>query len=55
VIGDNCSLGANAVILGPVRLGNDIEFSASALVVNDCPDDNFLLLGVPAKAIGKTE
>jgi serine acetyltransferase len=23
--GDNCSLGANAVILGPIRLGNNIE------------------------------
>jgi serine acetyltransferase len=52
IIGDNCSLGANAVILGPVRLGNNIEVSASALVVSDCPDDNCMLLGVPAKAIG---
>ncbi len=52
VIGDNCSLGANAVILGPVRLGNDIEVSASALVVNDCSEDNCMMLGVPAKAIG---
>jgi serine acetyltransferase len=52
VIGDNCSLGANAVILGPLKLGNHIEIAASALVVNNCLDDNCMMLGVPAKAIG---
>lgn len=54
VIGNNCSMGANAVVLGPLTLGNYIEISAQALVVNDCRDSNCLLLGVPAKAIGKT-
>ena len=53
-IGDNCSVGANAVILGPVKLGNNIEVAASSLVVNDCIQDNCLLLGIPAKAIGKS-
>lgn len=54
VIGNNCSLGANAVILGPMRLGNNIEVAALALVTNDCLDDNCMLLGIPATAIGKS-
>lgn len=52
VIGNNCRLGANAVILGPVVLGDDIEVAASSLVINDCFDDHCMLLGTPARAIG---
>lgn len=50
VIGDGCSMGANAVILGPVRLGNNIEVAASSLVVYDCLVDNSILLGNPARS-----
>lgn len=49
-IGDNCYLGANAVVLGPIQLGNNINIAASACVVNDFPEDNEVLIGVPAKA-----
>lgn len=52
VIGNNCSLGANAVVLDPVKIGNNIEVAASSLVINDCINDHCLLLGIPAKAIG---
>lgn len=51
-IGDNCSLGANAVVLGPVKLGNNIKIGACACVLKDFPDDNISLVGVPAKAVG---
>lgn len=34
-IGDHCSLGANATILGPLKLGNGIKIGASACVVHD--------------------
>ncbi len=43
------ALGANAVILGPVELGNGINIGASALVIKDCKMDNVTLIGVPAK------
>lgn len=48
-IGDYCSLGANAVILGPVILGNGISVGALACVVKNCNADNATLLGIPAK------
>ena len=51
MIGNNCSLGANAVVLGPVKLANDITIGASACVVKDCLTDKSTLVGVPARQI----
>ncbi|REE24467.1 serine acetyltransferase [Winogradskyella pacifica] len=51
IIGDHCSLGANATILGPIKLGNYIEIGASACVVSDFRGDDLTLVGVPAKKI----
>ena len=48
VIGDNCELGANAVIIGPLTLGNDIKVGACACVVKSFEGDGLTLLGVPA-------
>ncbi|MFZ6013939.1 MAG: hypothetical protein ACOYXT_26605 [Bacteroidota bacterium] len=50
-IGNHCTLGANAVILGPIRLGNKINVGALACVVKDCETDHATLIGVPAKAM----
>ncbi|WP_407032772.1 DapH/DapD/GlmU-related protein [Polluticaenibacter yanchengensis] len=50
-IGDNCGLGANAVILGPVKLGRNISVGSLACVLKDCNVDGTTLVGVPAKAI----
>ena len=52
-IGDNCTVGANAVILGPVQLSNGIKIGACACVVKNCLIDNATLIGVPAKVIDK--
>ena len=49
VIGDNCSLGANAVIIGPLMLANNIRIGASACVVKSYAESNVTLIGVPAK------
>lgn len=49
IIGDNCSMGANSVILGPILLGNNITIGALACVVKNCEIDNKTLVGVPAK------
>ncbi len=48
VIGDSCNLGANAVILGPVRLGNRITIGASSCVIKSCLTNGSTLVGVPA-------
>jgi serine acetyltransferase len=51
VLGDNLILGANATIIGPLKLGNKITIAASACVVKNFEDDNLTLVGVPAKPI----
>jgi len=51
IIGDNCYLGANACIIGPVILGNNINIGACACVVKSIPGDNLTLVGVPAKSL----
>ncbi len=53
VIGDNCSLGANAVVLGPIKLGNNIQIGACALVIHTYGDD-LSLVGNPARPITKS-
>jgi serine acetyltransferase len=51
-IGDNCTIGAHAVILGPVTLGNNVKIGSRACVVKDALD-NSRLVGVPAKTINE--
>jgi serine O-acetyltransferase len=51
IIGNNCTLGANATIIGPLVLGNNISIGASACVVKSCLEDNIILIGVPAKVM----
>lgn len=49
VIGDGCNFGANATLIGPLILGNNITIGASACVVKSCADEGSILMGVPAK------
>lgn len=53
-IGDNCWIGAGAVILPEVTLGNHVVVAAGA-VVNQSFSDDCLVGGVPAKVIKKLE
>ncbi len=54
IIGDNCSLGANAVVLGPVTLGNNVQVGACALVIHNFGDD-CAVVGNPAKILTKSK
>ncbi len=38
VIGDNCLIGAGAVIIGGVKIGNYVKIGAGAVVSTDIPD-----------------
>ena len=38
VIGDNCLIGANAIILGNVKIGDNVKIGAGAIVVEDVPN-----------------
>ena len=53
IIGDNCLLGANSTVIGPIKLGNNIETGSLACVVKDCLIDGSVLIGVPAKILEK--
>ena len=47
-IGDNVSVGAGAVIAGPVRIGSNGIIGANSVVITDMPD-NFRASGIPAQ------
>lgn len=47
-IGDDVHIGAGAVIIGPIRVGDRAKIGANCVVVKDIPDDH-VAVGVPAK------
>ena len=49
-IGDNVHINAGAKIIGPVRIGNNVEIGANCVVVKDVPD-NCVVAGVPARIL----
>jgi acetyltransferase-like isoleucine patch superfamily enzyme len=49
-VGRNCWIGANAVVLPGVELGNNVIVGAGAVVTKSCPA-NMILIGNPATAI----
>ncbi|NBG65376.1 acyltransferase [Acidiluteibacter ferrifornacis] len=50
IIGSNCWIGANSVILGGTVLGNNVTVAAGSVVNKEYPD-NVVIGGVPAKVI----
>jgi acetyltransferase-like isoleucine patch superfamily enzyme len=54
VIGKNCWIGANVVILPGVELGDNVIVAAGAVVSKSFPSD-VVIGGVPAKVIGKND
>lgn len=49
-IGDDVEVGANAVIIGGIRIGNNVTVGAGAVVVKDVPN-NVVVAGNPARII----
>ena len=50
MIGDNVHIHAGARIIGPVRIGDNVEIGANSVVVKDVPS-NCVVAGVPARII----
>ena len=50
VLGEHVFVGANAVILGPIHIGDGVTIGAGAVVTKDVPN-NCVVAGVPAKVI----
>lgn len=55
VMGDNCWLATNVVILPGVRLGNHVICAAGAVVTKSFEEDNIVLAGVPARIVRRIE
>lgn len=49
-LGDRVMVGANAVVLGNIRIGDDVKIGAGAVVVRDVPAD-VTVAGVPATIV----
>ena len=50
-IGDNCSIGTGAIIVGNVTLKNNVAVGAGAVVTKSFLDNCITIAGVPAKII----
>lgn len=47
-IGDNVFIGIGAVIVGKIKIGNNVIVAANSVVTKDVPDDCYAL-GTPAE------
>lgn len=47
IIGDNVTISVGAKVLGPIRIGNNVNIGANAVVIKDVPDDS-VVFGFPA-------
>jgi maltose O-acetyltransferase len=54
LIGDNCWIANNVIILGGVTIGNNVVIGAGSIVTRNIPD-NSLAVGNPAKVVRKIE
>ena len=50
ILFDHAYIGAEAVIIGNIRIGNNVVIGANSVVTKDIPSGS-LVVGVPAKAI----
>ena len=50
IIGDNVSIGAGAVVVGAITIGNNVIIGANSYVSKDVPD-NVMVVGSPAKIV----
>ena len=49
VIGDNADLGFGSVVIGNVRIANNVTVGANAVVTKSFDEDGSVIVGVPAK------
>jgi len=54
VIGDNCLIGAGAVIIGGIKIGNQVKIGAGAVVSMDIPD-GCTVCSQPVRMIGEKQ
>ena len=52
-IGNNCSIGAGAKIIGGIKIGNNVKIGANCIVVEDIPDNATVVMNKPRIIIKK--
>ena len=50
-IGNHCELGMNSVVIGNVRIGDNVYIGAGAVVTKSFEQNEISLVGVPAKVV----
>lgn len=50
-IGDHCELGMNSVVIGEIKIGDNVSIGAGAVVTKSFDESNISLAGVPAKIV----
>ena len=50
IIGKNCYIGARAMVLGGITIGDNVKVGAGAVVIHDVPSNN-TVVGIPAKLV----
>lgn len=51
-IGENCLIGAGAIIIGRISIGSNVKIGAGTVVTTDIPD-NCTVVSLPPRVIGK--
>ena len=54
IVEDNASIGANATIVGGVRIGRNSVISDGSVVIKNVPENTYVA-GNPARIIGSTD
>lgn len=54
IIGDNVFIGSGAVVVGAIRIGNNVKIGANSYVDRDIPD-GAVVVGIPAKILRREE
>lgn len=53
-VGGRVYIGIGAKLIGAIKIGNDVNIDANAVVLNDVPD-GATVVGIPARVISKNE
>ncbi len=53
-IGDNCEIGAGAVLIGGITIGNNCRIGANCIVAEDIPDNSTVVMSHP-RILSRTE